>query len=245
MFRSDRDALAQEVDDLRAERERLRHENEAMRNDLLARRREVPPSPYRPNVYKEGAAHLSPGERAALTRHEVVTFPPWAAVLLHFFTFGIFPLVHFSSLHERLPRAEHDDPSAGKAIGYSFIPYYNLYWIIFNTLRLTDRINLQFRLRGLPDAIPRGLLLVAGIFSVVPYLNFIIGFPILWPIAIYYLQRGVNQLAELPQDGAPPDRVPRLRAVRVHELPGPDDAAAQREAEAVQEAEMARRASLR
>jgi hypothetical protein len=49
--------------------------------------------------------------------------------------------------HDRLPQIERDDPSAAKAIGLSFLPYYNLYWVIFNTMRLTDRINLQYRLR--------------------------------------------------------------------------------------------------
>ena len=230
MFRTDRDALAQEVEDLRRERAELRAQNDAMRTDLLARRQQGMPARVTSNVYKHGIAHLTQGERAALLRHEVEAFPTWAALVLHFATFGVFSLVHFSKLHGRLPRAEADDPSAAKAVGLSFIPYWHFYWWVFNPLRLADRINLQFRLRGLPDAVPRGLVIAAGVTSVVPQLLMILGFPIFWPIAIVLLQRAANQLAALPQIGAEaavtPAAVadaPRLRVPLVQDLPGPDE----------------------
>lgn len=230
MFRSDRDALAQEVDDLRAEQERLRLENEAMAREIVVRRRDAPGLPGGINLYRAGVQHLRPGERAALSRHSLQKFPAWAAVLLHFVTFGIFPLIHFGMQHERLPQADKDDPSAGKAIGFSFIPYFNLYWIVFNTLRLTDRLNLQYRLRGKGDAVPRSFMFVAAVIGVIPYLNALLGWTVFWPIAIYYLQRAVNELAAENEAGAekreavtglrvapPPVRVPL-----VADLPGPD-----------------------
>jgi hypothetical protein len=229
MFRSDRDALAQEVEDLRRERAELRAQNDAMRTDLLARRQQRAPVPVpgAVNVYKQGIAHLTPGERAALGCHEVDAFPTWAALLLHFATFGLFSLIHFSRLHGQLPRAERDDPSTAKAIGFSFIPYFHLYWWVFNPLRLADRINLQFRLRGLPDAVPRGLVLATGVASVV-YVAF--GWLFFWPIAIVFFQRAANQLAALAHDGgdaaltpATAAATPRLRVPLVQDLPGPDD----------------------
>lgn len=234
MFRTDRDALAQEVEELRRQRAELQTQNEAMRADLLARRAASPPAPGAANVYRSGTGHLSPGERVALARHGVEAFPVWAAVLLHFLTLGLFPLEHFSLLHDKLPAAEHDDPGAGKAIGFSFIPYFNFYWIVFNVLRLTDRVNLQFRLRGQPDQVPRGLMMVTAVLSLVPYLNGLVTGLILWPIAIVRLQRAVNALAALPRDGsdaagtawsvetAPP--VP-LRIPKVQDLPGPAEVA--------------------
>jgi hypothetical protein len=231
MFRTDRDALAQEVEDLRRERAELRAQNDAMRTDLLARRQNRLPVRVMANVYKHGIGHLTPGERAALARHDVEAFPIWAVLLLHFATLGVFSLVHFSRLHGRLPRAEDDDPSAAKAVGLSFIPYWHFYWWVFNPLRLADRINLQFRLRGLPDAVPRGLVIAAGVTSVVPQLLMVLGFPIFWPIAIVLLQRAANQLAALPQVGADAPLTaaatadaPRLRVPLVQDLPGPDDA---------------------
>lgn len=235
MFRTDRDALAQEVEDLRRERAQLQAQNEAMRSDILARRHEPLPSPGPGNVYRQGTAHLSPGERVALAQHSVEAFPVWAAVLLHLVTFGLFSLVHFSALHDKLPRAERDDPSTPRAIGFSFIPYFAFYWIPFNAIRLADRLNLQTRLRGLPDAMPRWLAITAGVLGVIPYVN-VLGMLLAWPFAVAAFQRAANRIAELPRDGSdvadaatgtwtsrdvaqPPLRVPLVR-----DLPGPDDA---------------------
>ena len=234
MFRSDRDALAQEVEELREERAKLQAQNDAMRTDLLARRQQQPPAQGPFNVYKQGTGHLTPGERVALMRHDVGAFPVWAAVVLHFLTFGIFSFIHFSRLHDQLPRAEHDDPSTAKAIGFSFIPYFQVYWIVFNILRLADRLNLQFRLRGQPDGIPRGLAMTAGVLTVVPYVN-VLGFLLLSPFVVASFQRAANRIAALPRDGVRVAEAgaqawgsetagdPRLRVPLVRDLPGPAD----------------------
>ncbi|MEO7328466.1 MAG: hypothetical protein ABI193_07810 [Minicystis sp.] len=252
MFRSDRDALAQEVEDLRHEQERLRLENEAMAREIVVRRRDAPGLPSGLNLYKVGVGHLSAGEQAALQRHSLTTFPAWAAVLLHFVTFGLFPLIHFGLQHDRLPLVEKDDPSAGKAIGFTFIPYFNLYWIVFNTLRLTDRVNLQFRLRGQPDAVPRAFIAVASVIGVIPYLNILLGWTVFWPIVIFYLQRAVNELAadrEATAEGRSVEAGSRfesmpMRVPLVGDLPGPDPVL-ELEDEAEEEAEMTRERALR
>ncbi len=238
MFRSDRDALAQEVEDLRHEREGLRAQNEAMRADILARRQGTPPL-QAGSVYKRSVGLLTPGERTALARHSVAAYPTWAALLLHFATFGLFSLVHFSRLHGRLPAIDHDDPTPAKAIGFSFIPYFAFYWLVFNPARLVDRINLQFRLRGLPDRVPRTFVIATAVVGAIPYLHFLIAGPFLWPIAIIFLQRAANELAALPSDGtdvavAPAQaQAPRMRVPLVKDLPGPDDVTGERaEAEA-------------
>lgn len=107
--------------------------------------------------------------------------------------------------------------------------------MVFNTLRLTDRINLQYRLRGLPDALPRPFMAVAGVISVIPYLNILLAWTVFWPIAIVFMQRAVNRLAaENESKGASQVAMAGLRieppAVRVPlvaDLPGPDPAVEQ------------------
>lgn len=192
VFRSDRDALATEVEELRREQGRLRAENEAMRADLLAQRQHGP-LPVGGTVYKFGPHRLTPGERAAIAGHRLSSFPVWGVLLAHFATLGVFSFVHFSSMHDRIPQAERDDPSAAKAIGLSFIPYFNLYWMVWNALRLTDRINLQLRLRGQRDGVPRGVVMAFAILGQFPYLGFLF-----WTVVAMVLQRGVNQLVALP-----------------------------------------------
>jgi hypothetical protein len=245
MFRSDRDALAQQVEEMREEQAQLRAQNDAMRHDLLARRQQLPEAHrgvgIHGSVYKMGVAQLTAGDRAALAHHDIEAFPIWATLLLHYLTLGLFSVVHVSLLHDRLPQAERDDPSAAKAVGFSFIPYFNLYWMFFNSLRLADRLNLQLRLRGLPDAVPRGLIIACSVISMIPYLGWFLGVFFLWPIAVGYFRSAANTLAALPQDGAnaapiaageqatpngfAPLRVPAppVRVPLVRDLPGPDE----------------------
>ncbi len=268
MFRSDRDALAQEVEELRAERERLQAQNDAMREDLLARRQGLPPPPPLPGaIYKRGVAHLTPGERAALSKHSVDGFPVWAMLVLHFVTLGVFPLAYFSTLHGRLPKAERDDPTPAKGFWFTLIPYLGIYWVIFNTSRLVDRINLQFRLRGLPDRVPRTFLITTAAVSAIPlayYPYLLLAFPFLWPFAIFFLQRAVNDLAKLPREGVLPGVAsadaastgtasagtavpwpppPRARVPLVKDLPGPDEALEQQAEIEAQDALEPRRAA--
>ncbi len=197
----DRDALAQQVGELRRQEERLRFENASMREALVAQRA-APPPPGVGNLYERGADHLPPAEQAALRRHTLMPFPTWAMVALHFVTLGLFPLIFYSLQHDRLPRAEPDDPSAARAIGYSFIPFFNLYWLVFNPLRVTDRVNLQYRLRGFPaEEVPRGLVMASAIVNLIPYINLVAGYLIFWPATLILLQRAVNRLVAMDDPG--------------------------------------------
>lgn len=200
MYRDDRDALQYRLDDTTREADRLRQENQAMRaavgqlpvvqHTTLV----LPPA----MVYRGIDVRTLPlEERARLAGHSLRPFPVWAVALLHIFTLGLFPLIHFGLQHDRLPRAANNDPSAGKAIGFAFIPYFNLYWVFFSSLRLCDRLTLQLRLRGLQETAPRGALLAASILWVIPYVNLIIGFPIMWTIAVCMLQSTINRVAQL------------------------------------------------
>ncbi len=147
---------------------------------------------------------LSPQDKAYLQQHRLESFPAPIAVLLHLMTFGIFSMIHFGLQHDKMPQAKHDDPSAAKAIGFNFIPYFNLYWLIFQPMRLTDRLNLQDRIRDRPDGTSRGLMLTLSILGMIPYLNILIGFP-MYTIGVYKLQKQINRLAD--------ERTAQLRAL--------------------------------
>ena len=234
MFRSDRDALARKVDDLRAENERLRSQNEAMRHDLLDRRAQNL-SPQA-SVYAGGEAGLGAGEQAALATHQLRAFPVWATVVLHLLTFGASSFFRFNLMHDRLPKAQHDDPSAVKSIGFHLIPYFNFYWMFWNGLRLADRLNLQLRLRGMNPTIARNAVITAGVLTLVPYVS-VIASPIAWLAVAISMQRAVNALAaradqERMDREASEEASTRLRVPEVRDLPLPEDVAAEAEAEA-------------
>jgi len=149
---------------------------------------------------------LSERDRAFLRHHTLREFPLWAAVMLHFFTFGLFSIVHYGMQHDNFPKAASNDPSAAKAIGFSFIPYFNLYWCVFAPLRLAERINLQSQLRGRGDAVPHSLILICGLLGVIPYINILFGLPV-WALGVYRLQKAINELARennLSPGNAPP-----------------------------------------
>jgi hypothetical protein len=214
MYRNDQDALLARADEATKEADKLRRENEQMRAAMAA-----PPTPYGmpppyglmpmgqssmslpPQViYGEqfDARVLPVGERARLASHRLQRFPVWAVAILHIVTLGLFPFIHFGLMHDRMPSATYDDPSAGKAIGFQFIPIYWMYWIFFSTLRLNDRLTLQLRLRGMGNRSPRGYLIATCIVSVIPYVGWVIGVPIMWLIAVCLLQSKVNRVAALP-----------------------------------------------
>ena len=138
-------------------------------------------SPYL-NGYATHPTQLGPGG----LHHKLQEFPVAAAVVLQIITLGFFGLIYWNLMHDKLPKNRHDDPSGGKALGFCFIPFFNLYWIFFTVLRLVDRINEQRVCRGLKP-VSKGLLLICCIVQVVPYFNLIIGMA-LWPIGWGILQ---------------------------------------------------------
>ncbi len=151
--------------------------------------RQIQLSPYR------SPERLSDEDKAYLKQHELQSFSALGAVALHFLTFGLFSVIHFGLQHDRLPKAMDSDPSSARAIGFSFIPYFNFYWWIFNPIRLADRLNAQSRIRDEEDIVSKGLITLCSIISVVPYLNILLGLPV-WGVGVYKLQKAINQLSE-------------------------------------------------
>lgn len=201
MYRDDQEATLQRAESATREAEQLRAENEAMRQALVTQAPAIPTYVGMPSaaVYP----HLDPRylplpERARLAQHSLTRFPVAAAVVLNILTLGLFGFFYYSAKHGRLPKAAADDPSAGKAIGFQFIPYFNLYWVFFNSRRLCDRLDLQMRLRGLPNVAPKAMMTTACIFSVIPYVGQALAMVIFWPIASGMLQSAINKVAALP-----------------------------------------------
>jgi len=137
------------------------------------------------------------------SRHDLTSFPVAIAILLHYMTFGIFTMVWLNLMHGKMPRIRAEDPSAGKAIGFCFIPFYNLYWIFFTYRRLCLRLDEQRGLYGLRPGNLKGLATAACILQVIPYISLFIGFTILMPVFIGMVQASVNQLVATSATTAP------------------------------------------
>jgi len=140
--------------------------------------------------------------------HRLTTFPVVLAILLHYMTFGLFTMIWLNLMHGRMCRVRADDPSAARAIGFCFIPFFNLYWIFFTYNRLCLRIDEQRGLYGLPASNLGGLAVTACILQIIPYLNFLIGYTIIAPIFIGTMQASINQLARTSKTTAPQKTLP-------------------------------------
>ncbi|SRR5581483_3675704 len=138
---------------------------------------------------------ISPAQREMLQRHSMFeTFSVGGAIVLHFITLGIFTVIYMGLKHSTFPRVRPDDFGAGKAIGFLFIPIFNLYWIFVFWLRLADRINFQYRLRSLPSPISRGLVLATLIIGLIPFVR-LISWLVVYPMVVAQVQGACNGLA--------------------------------------------------
>lgn len=134
-------------------------------------------------------------QKEEFKRHSMFkTFPVALVVILHFLTSGIFTTIFMGLKHSKLPLIKQNDFSGGKAIGFLFIPFFNIYWFFVFWVRLADRINFQFRLRNQPNAVSKGLVITTLIIAIIPPLGLISGL-ILFPIFAGQIQSACNKLA--------------------------------------------------
>ncbi|HWF20170.1 MAG TPA: hypothetical protein VG754_12945 [Verrucomicrobiae bacterium] len=143
--------------------------------------------------------------------HTLDSFPVVALILIHFFTCGLFSFIWLGLMHGRLPKVREDDPSAGKAVGFCFIPFFNLYWIFFSYRRLCLRVDEQRILYGLPPSNLTSMATAACIFQVIPYVN-ILGSITTLPIFAGQMQYSVNQLVKTSATTAPKGALQALPA---------------------------------
>ncbi len=74
--------------------------------------------------------------------------------------------------------------SPGEAVGFCFIPFYNFYWIFVANVGLCDALDYGLQRVGSFRRAPRGSAIVACIFQLIPYLNFLIS-PFTWLIFMF------------------------------------------------------------
>jgi hypothetical protein len=152
------------------------------------------------NIYNEAVDPsnvLTPEQIEEAKQNQLTSFSPGLAVFLSIITFGLFSTIYYQLKQDQLPKLMADDPSAGKAIGFMFIPLFNIYWYFIAWPRLIDRINLQFRLRGVPAPISRSqvmMLLIATFVGWIVGLGLLVAF-VLWIMLIISTQKAINQLA--------------------------------------------------
>lgn len=147
------------------------------------------------NIYndKVDLSKLSSKDRCVFKKHKLDSeFPIWACIILHYISVGIFDLIYYGVIHGKLPYLENDDPTTGKAIGFMFIPIYNIYWYFFFWLRLIDRIKLQYKLRKKKYSLNKTFFIIILIGSIIPYA----GFLVFMPIMIGLIQNAINRLVE-------------------------------------------------
>jgi prepilin-type processing-associated H-X9-DG protein len=144
-------------------------------------------------------------------QHQFKEFPVAAAIILNFLTCGLFSPIWINLMHGRLPKVRQDDPSAARAIGFCFIPFYNLYWIFVSYRRLCLRLDEQRELYGLPASDLRGMATVNCIFQVIPYIN-ILGMIFVTPIFLGRLQSSVNELVRTSATTPPQRTLPVIAA---------------------------------
>jgi hypothetical protein len=148
-----------------------------------------PPGIYDPQF---DLSSLSDGQRSEFRRHQLPAFSTDGVMILHLLTMGIFTLVYFGLMHSRLPSIKHDDFRAKKAIGFCFIPFFNLYWVFKFWLRLVDRVNFQAAIRGLAPTISKRLMLATVIVGLIPGVN--LAAVVLYAICAAQIQGACNRI---------------------------------------------------
>ena len=137
-------------------------------------------------------------------------FKPFSIIVLialHYLTFGVFSMIWLCLAHGSMPKIRRDDPSAAEAILSYLIPFYNIYWVFFNQIRLCHRINEQRRMRELPEkrlkefAMAMCTITLLCVFAVVVDRNdvysglFLLYYIIVAPVYLGLVQHAINQLA--------------------------------------------------
>ena len=200
-----------------------------------------------------GKSFVAPRDLSVMgQKHRLTTFSVTGLVLLHFVSFGLFPMVYLNLMHDRLPKIRRRDPSGLTAVGLSFVPVVNLCWFLFTFRRLCVRINEQRRFRGLPETAPQtlaviisALLLCGFVATILPLTGWVLlaaTLSVSIPVFLAVLQASVNEL--VAYDRASTANQPREGHVEQTQsggrIPGHRDLGADRERSALQRASGAR-----
>jgi hypothetical protein len=81
----------------------------------------------------------------------------------------------------------------GAAVGFLFIPFFNLYWLFVANVGLCDALDYGLTTVGSYRRAPRVAAIIAGIFQLVPYLNLLIS-PFTWLLFMFLADGARNEL---------------------------------------------------
>lgn len=123
-----------------------------------------------------------------------IPFSTPIAVVLHFLGSGLFTSLKLALMHGQLRPRRADDPNAGKAAGFLFIPFFNLYWLFFMYGRLATRVNEALAESGSPRRVSDALVITTCVLTLVPFVGWA-AFAVLWPIVLGQFQSAMNELA--------------------------------------------------
>lgn len=140
------------------------------------------------------------------SNHRLSSCSPRLLLLFHCISLGLGPTFYHLWLHGKLPKNRIDDPSAGEAIGFCFLPFFNLYWSVFAYGRLVTRIDEQRTLRGLPETGLHKLLttiivleLFGFVLLIIPFVGLLVFLTLLLvlaPLLFCRLQTAINELVD-------------------------------------------------
>lgn len=116
-------------------------------------------------------------------------------------TYAVTALVWLYKSWEMLPDSMRVTGSGtrvtpGQAVGYLFIPFYNLYWYFVCSSGLTAALNRALANYGSPKRASGGLAIAAAILQVIPYVNMFLA-PFLWIAFMFNVESAKREYARL------------------------------------------------
>jgi hypothetical protein len=84
----------------------------------------------------------------------------------------------------------------GGAVGFLFVPFYNLYWYFACSAGFCTALNRQLEAYGSPKRASRGLAITAAVFQVIPYVNLVLA-PFFWVAFMMSAESAKREYARL------------------------------------------------
>ncbi len=91
--------------------------------------------------------------------------------------------------------------SPGEAVGFMFIPFFNLYWMFVASGGLADALDYMSRSSGSHRQAGKGTSLAACICQFIPYLNFLVA-PFVWFAFMFQIDGAAKALEQASAAGA-------------------------------------------
>ena len=127
---------------------------------------------------------------------------------LHYLTLGLSTTFWYGMQYSKLPKIQDDDFDSIKAIGFAFIPIFNIFWLFIFWDKFLKRINFQLKIRGEEEIkqnlkyLGNNITLMIPIFtiaSVIPILGIataLLNYFILMPTILKETHSAIEKLAQ-------------------------------------------------